>query len=354
MSAPRNAPVTTPPRQPWRGWQRLPLLTACALALMAVSSLGAQVTPPPRGGPRTLVGVVTDTTGRPLANVTVQLRRTTRRASTNEEGLFRFDSLPLGTYAVSARGVGLIAATQNVVVAADGGSVAIAMIRFSTSLPSMVTTAERGGLSGVIGDTAYHALANVVVTAVGGSHLATTDSTGAFWMPLKPGHYMIRLERDGFARQTMGVTIPDNEGRRIAAWLTPQDGEPSHLESQQLFDLGQRMMRVSPASSRFYSREDFTKQGIIDLQALVLRWSTGRLTPECMVALMPSNDTVPVSSLAAADIEFVELYLPTKIGSVRGGTSINGHRTKFTTPTFSQPAAPRECGNVGLVVWLRN
>jgi hypothetical protein len=23
-------------------------------------------------------------------------------------------------------------------------------------------------------------------------------------------------------------------------------------------------------------------------------------------------------------------------------------------PTFSQPAAPRECGNVGLVVWLRN
>jgi hypothetical protein len=331
-----------------------PLITACTAALLAVSSVGAQLAPPPLGGARTLVGVVADTSGTPLADVTVQLLKSTRRANTNQQGLFRFDSLPPGTYAVSARGVGLIAATQNVVVGPAGGSVAITMIRFLTSLPSMITTAERGGLSGVIGDTTYHALANVVVTAVGGSHVAKTDSMGAFWMPLKSGHYMIRLEREGFARQTVGVTIPDNEGRRIAAWLAPQDGETSHQEAQQLFDLGQRIMRVSPASSRFYSREDFTTQGIIDLQALVSRWSTGHITQDCMVTLKPSNDSVPVTSLTAADIEFVELYLPTKIGSVRGGTSINGHRTKFTTQTSVQPAAPAACGNVGLLVWLRN
>ncbi|MBL0169977.1 MAG: carboxypeptidase regulatory-like domain-containing protein [Gemmatimonadaceae bacterium] len=267
--------------------RNLPIRTVATMlfALMALHGIGAQTSRPQPRNTGAITGTVVDTNGVPIAEVTVTLVKTQRRTLTGVDGSFRFDSIPLGTHEVSARGVGLIGGVQRVTVGPNGGSVTIVMIRFSTSLPSMVTVATQGGLSGVIGDTAYHALAGVVITAVGGSQIAKTDSTGAFAMPLKPGRYLIRLERDGYLRQTMGVTIPETEGRRIAAWLAPQEGAPNHAEAQNMFDLGQRMIHLSHVSAKFYSREDLVQQGIVDLQALAIRWGTGRLTVECMVSI---------------------------------------------------------------------
>jgi len=330
-------------------------LVVTSFAFFAVISAAgsAQNQAPQPAGPNTLVGIVTDTAGIPLQDVDVLIVVLQRSTRTRADGSFRFDSIPVGSYDVRPRRIGFIGATPTVKVASNGGTVLIKLIRFGQALPSVVTVAALGGLSGVIGDTVFRALPNVLVTAIGAAQTTKSDSAGAFFMPLKPGRYLIRLDLNGYERQTVGVTLPDSAGRRIAAWLAPRKGPANHLEANLLFELGQRVVRVSPASSKFLTREDLEQQGVVDLQALALRWGNGRLTGECTVALGGTTVSVPISQLTTPDIEFVELYLPSKIGSVRGGTSINGQETKFITSTTMQPAAKAACANLALIVWLR-
>jgi hypothetical protein len=48
---------------------------------------------------------------------------------------------------------------------------------------------------------------------------------------------MVRIERDGYARQLIGVTVPPN-GRKIAAWMVPQRGGNNPREGANLFEMG--------------------------------------------------------------------------------------------------------------------
>lgn len=327
-----------------------------ATALTLPGTPHAQNIAPRPAGPRTLTGIVTDTLGTPIADVDVLVIKLQRRMRTRGDGTFKFDSIPPGTYDLRARGIGLIAPSPTVVVGPNGGAVRIRMIRLGTILPAMVTTAKLGGLSGVIGDTSYRAMPGVTVTVLGTGQAVQTDSTGSFFVPLRPGQYMLRIERDGFARQMVGVSVPENEGRRVAAWLVPQSGPANHVEAQQLFDLDQRLMRVSMASSKFFSREDLEKQGLADLHALALRWANGIVTAECEVSLNGGPRTVPLGRLSSSEVEFVEVYLPSKTeagAQTRGVTSIGGHQTKFTTSLAVRPSVKPSCGNLALVAWLR-
>ncbi len=307
----------------------------------------AQGIAPQPAGPNTLIGVVMDTLGVPIADADVFINALRRRTRSRADGSFRFDSLKVGTYDVSTRRIGYVAPTYSVPVRADGGSVYIRMIRISTSLPSMVTRATRGGLSGIIGDTAYTAVPNVRISVLGTTAEARTDSAGAFFLPLKPGRYMVRLERDGYARQMLGVTIPEAEGRRVAAWLVPQAGAGNAQESANLFELNQRLMRMSPVTSKFFSREDMESQGVPDLQALARRWSMGQIMPDCMVTVNGGPRFLPLWQLTASDLEFVEVYLPT--GSMGGRAA----QYSFATSTNMRPTPTVECGNLALIAWLR-
>jgi hypothetical protein len=328
------------------------LLLGISLSPLMVAAQG--IAPRP-AGPNTLSGMVTDTLGQPIANADVLIAELRRRTRTASDGAFRFDSVKAGSYSVSARSIGYVARSYRVNVRDDGGSVYIRMIRIGISLPSMITTAERGGLSGIIGDTAYRAMAGVRVTVMGTSSTAFTDSAGAFFLALKPGRYMGRLDLEGHTRQLIGVTIPENEGRRIAAWMAPQFSASNAQEGANLFELNQRLMRMSPASSKYFSREDMERQGIADLQELARRWAVGPISPDCFVRVNGGPRQVALWELTAADLEFVEVYLPSNVGGAgtRGVTSINGMPTRMTTSTSVRPQSSRDCGNLGLIVWLR-
>lgn len=226
-------------------------IASCFVALCAAAtSLHAQTVVLRPSVPSAILGVVVDTAGMPVSDVTVMIRKLQRQVRTGFDGTFRFDSIPVGTHELSTRAVGLLAEVKNVTVGNDGASVLITMIRYSNELAAVVTTATELGLSGIVGDTAYQAMAGVKVFAIGGSASAVTDSTGAFHMDIAPGRYLLRIDRDGYARQTVGVTIPESEGRRIAVWMKPQDGGDDPVYGMKLFDLNQTMLRVSAASTR--------------------------------------------------------------------------------------------------------
>lgn len=339
------------------------LLACCAFATAFLQAANAQTSRQTTASPSTIVGVVTDTSGMPLQDVDVTVVKLQRSTRTRPDGTFRFEAVPAGTYEVRARGVGYLAPTQTAVVGKDGAAVNFRMIRYGQTLAARVTVASRAGLSGIIGDTAFRAIAGLRVQAVGEPMSATTDSSGAFYMPLKPGKYLVRVDGDGFERQTVGVSIPENEGRQVALWMTPTDGPSNNIEGQSLFDMGQRKVRASPATTRFLSRDELESQGVVDLLALARRWSTGQITVDCSVVLggtatklTPNGQTagiqVPISQLMTADVEFVEVYLP-KAGGFRGPTSINSMQTTITIKQDLQPTVAPECGNVTLIVWLR-
>jgi hypothetical protein len=344
---------------------RIGLAIACGLWVSTiVAPLRAQVVEVRTGVFHTVTGVVMDADSMPLPNVTVMIRKLQRQTLTGADGTFRLDSIPAGTHELTARAVGLLSGVQYVTAGPNMTPVTITMIRYRNTLAAMVTTADELGLSGIIGDTMYRALAGVKVTAIGGSEIAYTDSTGAFHMPLKPGQYMLRIDKDGYARQTVGVSLPEDQGRKIAVWMAERHGGDDPVYGRELFDLGQRMVRASPTSSKFLTREDMSAMGAVDLQALAIRFQTGRITQDCLVQLGGTiNRMVPLGNLTAADIEFVELYLPTVSGAAGGGsgkprgvTSLSGHQPKFLTPSSLSPTpgASSACGNVGFIAWLRN
>jgi hypothetical protein len=113
-------------------------------------------------------------------------------------------------------------------------------------------------------------------------------------------------------------------------------------------------MRVSPVTSKFLTREDMQKQGLDELQQVARLFAGKFPDPDCMVTINGGPRTLPLWQLSAADLEFVEVYLPSNVGGsgVRGVTSINGMENRLTTSTSVRPKISQECG-VGLIAWLR-
>jgi hypothetical protein len=331
-------------------------------ALLVVSLLGwsaplsAQRAAP---GERRLEGTVRDTVGTPLRDVTVLLMPVRRLTRTDDEGRFRFDSLPTGRLRVSARAIGYIAAGVDLIVARDTIiRVDLPMLRLAASLPAMMSTAARAGLSGVVGDTTYRALDSVRVRALGKSMETVTDSVGAFYLPLRPGPYMVRLDRDGFASQTVGVHIPDDSGKRVAVWLTPA-GPLDAIEvmrQMNLFDLEQRLVRTRPVRYRTFSRETLQQYGTPDLLNALARATAQRVDVEVCGAINGGPVVAPLWSISLDEIEFVEanLYGATGIGSgtaSRGPTSLNGMRARVASPSGTELSG--RAGECPYVVWTR-
>jgi hypothetical protein len=301
-----------------------------------------------------LEGVVRDTMGMPLRDVTVLLAAQRRTARTREDGSFRFDSLPPGRVRVTARLLGYIAAGVDTVVRrGETARVTITMLRLAATLPVLRTNAERPGLSGVVGDSTYRALEGVRVRTLGRASNTRTDSVGAFYLPLAPGPYMLRVDHDGFASVTFGVHIPNDSGKRVSVLLAPagpMDGAEI-IRQRTLFDLEQRLVRARPVRYKTYSREMLERFGSPDLMQTMARATAQAVDPEACAAINGGPAWAPLWSIALEEVDFVEanLYSATSAGP-RGPTSINGMRPRETGGPVEITGVPPECL---FAVWLR-
>lgn len=325
--------------------QRVPTV---ACALFVASNLLAQNIPSKPTGSVRLSGFVTDTTGVPIANANVVVESLGRRTRSALDGSFRFEQLEIGTYSVSVQSVGFRPSAQVVSVGGDGSVMAFRLSRSPNVLPAMVTSGSRGGLSGVVGDTAFRAIGDVKVTVLGTGHAALTDTCGSFFVPLRPGQYLLRFERDGFARQLVSVTIPDNEGRRLAAWMVPKAAPDDAFKSHMLFEMDQRMVRERGIGTAYFGREELDRIGASSIEGLAQRFATSQIA-DCMVRVNGGPTMRPLWALSASELEFVEVYLPSLSSMGKGRKS--GSRS---TSTSMRPATSKSCGNLGIIVWLRD
>ena len=315
---------------------------ATTLLWAAATSLQAQTS-----APGVIRGVIIDSAGRPIENVDVSVEQLQRRMRTSSDGRFLFADVKSGKYTVSVRSIGYESASSKITVKDSAVTVRFALTRRPFSLPARVTTASRGGLSGVIADTGYAPLADVRVRVVAEEGETRTDARGAFFMPLKPGRYLLRIERDGYARQLIGVTIPETEGRELAAWMIPQRGRDNPQVGANLFEMRVRKIRAGPARSRFYSREEIDKLGYADLLPF-MRGGVGLpLNQDCWVLINGGPRRDQLWNLSTDDIEFIEVYEPQPPRVTAGPAS--GSRERLA----NMRASTVEPGCAELIVWTR-
>jgi len=217
----------------------------------------------------------------------------------------------------------------------------------------VVSSARRGGLSGVVGDTAWAAIKDAEVTVVSTTRRAVTDSMGAFYLDLSPGKHMVRVTRDGYASQMVSATIPKDSGRRMMVFLRPSAIGESATEQVALVETEMRLARRNNAYSTLVSREDINKGPWTELSQIAQSYSSRPLPPDCMAWIDGGPKREYIWAIRASEIEVVEVYRARQ-ARVETRSIVGGGRAVGNTRAITgvSPGLTTECPDE-IYVWLR-
>jgi hypothetical protein len=234
---------------------------------------------------------------------------------------------------------------QSTTVDDKGGVVSFSILLGIRALPPVVSSVARGGLSGVIGDTAYNIVGEAQVAVIASDHRTSSDSLGRFYLDLKPGKYMVSVSRRGYRTRLVSVTVPSDSGRRMTVWLTPTNVGQNNRDAMAFDGLAARLARRNPVWSNIYTREDINKTGIEDGVQLARLGANKNMDDTCSAIIDGGPRRLPLWAIDAADIEAMETY--TTPPARRTVTSINRNR-----PIRGQAPENNVCGAT-VFVWLR-
>jgi hypothetical protein len=305
---------------------------------------GGPATPMP--APRVIVGLVTDESNRPLEGIAITISKPRRVARTNAKGEFRIDSIEPGKYSITVRRIGFEPAATEIEVKQSGGSARICMAEEATHLAPLTTSVFRGGLSGTISDTTYMLLPGAEVRAQAANAVATTDSAGEFFLDLKKGEYAVVVQKKGYGRQIVSVSIPADSGRKIAVWLGRADGWDNRMASD-LDDMQRRKLLLPGSRYKVLTHEGLSSTSM-NLEQSIRVKSVANVSDECDVMIGGSGGvTVPLWSLQKEEVEFIEIVLGNPFS--KRGTTDPKVTAQMSPQVIKQPA---NC-QAALIAWLR-
>jgi hypothetical protein len=222
------------------------------------------------------------------------------------------------------------------------------------ALPPVVTTSTRTGLSGVVGDTAYNVIADAEITVLATDRHTRSDSTGAFYLPVKPGRHVVRVSRPGYAPRMVSVTIPTDSGRRIVVWLTPSDRRGAGRELLVMDSLNDRLIKMNPVWSKIYTREDIVRTGITEISQLATVGAGKRVDERCSAIIDGGPHRAPIWTFSPADLEMMEIYTapPPRETIAKQTARIFGRGGPDRRGTAPATMPDADCG-AAIYVWLR-
>jgi hypothetical protein len=266
-------------------------------------------------GPRKLTGMVRDTSAIPLDSVEVSIPSLQRRAFTKLDGTFLFTDVKPGKYAVRARKLGYAPQIREFTVDSTGGTGAFTLLTLPYVLHPVVTTVARGGMSGVVGDTSFNALAGAEVRVLGHENYTRTDSLGQFYIPIRSGSYMVRVTQPGFADRLVSVIVPPDSGQRIRVTLAPPSRVIPIREIHNIDDFASRLAWRSLPHSRVYTHEDLVRMKIEWVYDAVQMGHRemhvgvpGTLDKDCVAMINGGPDYAEIGKFTVDEVESVEIY----------------------------------------------
>ena len=264
-------------------------------------------------GPNRVLGLVVDTAGRPIAGAEVIVPSLVRRMLTATDGTFRVDSLAVGRHWLRVRKIGYAQQMREAIVDSTGGVIYFALTPVVPTLPAIVSSANRRGLSGHVADFALHAVEGATVQVLGAGLSTTTDADGSFFLPAPAGSYMVSIKKDSFATKLVSVTIPKDSGRQMNAWLQPFYGKIPKAQFWAVDDLRERAAWILPKDRVFYSHEDLVRLKIDWIYDAVAS-AAGKLGSKqaysrgCGAIVNGGAGEVQIGMLTIDDVESVEVY----------------------------------------------
>jgi hypothetical protein len=335
---------------------RISIPSSWSLALVGVLALAPCNVDAQQGPliaiPGSVVGAVTDANGAPLdADVTFGSAK--NRVTTGPSGRFRFDEIKAGKYTITARRVGYFPRTASVSIGDAGAVVLLTLVALPNRLPAVITSAERGGLSGYVGDTLLGPIADAQIEIIGENRRATTDTAGEFHISVSTGKYMVKVSRPNFATRMVSVTVPAFSGRRMEVSLVPASHGASNRDEAAARALQARLVRRNAAYSKLFTAEDMEKAGFKSLGQVASSGAVQYVDNSCPVMLPALADnpgveglprgSVPLWSLDAADLEFVEIY--------SSKPARNTQKSILSGPRVARPAQASKCPMI--IAWLK-
>jgi hypothetical protein len=298
-------------------------------------------------GARKLAGIVRDTIANSLDGAEVAILELQRRVFAGLDGSFHFENLAPGKYEVRARKIGFAPQVQTIVVDDSGGVGVFNLVPMPRSLAPVVSTAARGGLSGTVGDTAYLPIVGAAIRVLGNAGSATTDSLGAFFIPLRAGTYIASVTQRGYESRLVSVMIPPDSGRAVTVFLSRLSKSVSNEEAWSLSELERRLELRSTIHSRVFTRPELQQMGVEwGLDAVrrgIGQVASGRdetwVDPDCAVIMNGGPKIAELNTLTIDDIETVEIY---PVGQTPSAMPVRGRTGRPTTPLPPPPNATRQ------------
>jgi hypothetical protein len=161
-----------------------------------------------------LRGIVRDSaTNSVVAGAIVDVRSATYQSAvrSDESGAFFIGRVPEGLYRLTVLRLGYLKIDRDLQVTKADSQLMIVVVSVAQRLSPVRVGTEGAGIYGVVGDAKdLHPLSGIKIFVAGANESILTDSTGAFFAPIKkPGMYVVRMSGNGFAEEIAMVDVPE-------------------------------------------------------------------------------------------------------------------------------------------------
>ena len=229
--------TSTRPR--WCTTGRAPTLALLAAITLPLARTGAQV------APRTIDGVVRDTTGRPLSGAAIALDPGLqgRGTTADAQGRFRFDRVSPGRHALRTVWIGYRPDDRTIDVPEAGLHVEVVLRSLPFQLDTLAIVARLTGITGTaIAHDGFRPLGDADVVVLGTRFRVRTPPSGHFTFPdLVEGAYVVEARHKGFRTRVISAAVPPEGAVEVALVLDSLRTKADAFAENRLRDMERRI-----------------------------------------------------------------------------------------------------------------
>lgn len=270
--------------------------------------------------PRTITGVVRDTSGRPLENAVVALDPNggVRATRADSSGRFRFDKVSSGRHDLRTTWLGYRPDERTVDMTADGVDIVIVLQALPYALDTLAITANRTGIIGTaIQHTGFRPLGGADIQVLGTRWKTRTPANGKFEFPaLRAGNYVVSAKRDGFLTRIVPVVVPASDAVEVAMVMDTVATRRDRISERDWDTMRERANWRSNTASAIVGRQELAAHRTQTLD-LALRYAPSYLIRgfmqdggECVYVDGRPIPGASLSDFSASGVMMVEVYGP--------------------------------------------